>query len=632
MQAAKIVYRKILSTVSNFLIVFYYPYDVKYKKKARRELLMARYTIENGIYKKDGKPVFALGVSYYPSYHERKVPVPPEADRIGEARLDLKDMRDFGFNIVRCAALGDVYYGEGGEVVTETPLLDAISEISDECDIGVMLRLQGYSMNLSGYTDTLMINHESKEMDKSVWYDFVRDCLFHDGLNKDNDNATKALSKHFARYPAIVGWQTYNEPHYPSSGMFDYHPRTVAAYRLWLVDKGYMTEDEAREHEPPRSRPEAFKDTKEWILWRTFSKEAMTNFLCHSSFVAKEASGLETMTCITSGPTQANHPIKCDEFFGIAEGMDALGITQYYLVRKPEAYIAAMNLSLAESAAALAGKPLWIVEYDAKTDTPSDLFVRNTLVALGTGIKGLLYYQWRGDHVYPDSPEGNGFGILNYDRTKTEKYDTAKKVVEYVNSRSDILLSAAKHRSGVGILRSFYGFTNADAKENSGAALTRTRYEETRNSWLDSEKVFFTEMIKRGIEPSFVRAEDLKENKLGIKHLFIPNHTLISDEELKLIGEFEKSGGTPIYTNDGCRGFINNVYATKNIRRTKFTSYLDASDLVMTLGIKPFISFTETEESLLIQTLDTDEGYMAVVTNIENIPRPAREPVITVSP
>ena len=61
---------------------------------------MAKYTIENGIYKKDGKPVFALGVSYYPSYHERKVPVPPDGDRIGELNKDIKGMHDFGFNIV----------------------------------------------------------------------------------------------------------------------------------------------------------------------------------------------------------------------------------------------------------------------------------------------------------------------------------------------------------------------------------------------------------------------------------------------------------------------------------------------------------------------------------------------------
>ena len=119
---------------------------------------MAKYTIENGIYKKDGKPVFALGVSYYASYHERKVPVPPEADRFGELELDIRDMSDFGFNIVRCAALGDVYYNEKRRVVTDTPLLDAIAESCDKNGIGLMLRLQGYSMNLSGYKDTLMVN------------------------------------------------------------------------------------------------------------------------------------------------------------------------------------------------------------------------------------------------------------------------------------------------------------------------------------------------------------------------------------------------------------------------------------------------------------------------------------------
>lgn len=35
------------------------------------------YTIQNGKLYRDGKAVFGVGVSYYASYHARKVPVPP---------------------------------------------------------------------------------------------------------------------------------------------------------------------------------------------------------------------------------------------------------------------------------------------------------------------------------------------------------------------------------------------------------------------------------------------------------------------------------------------------------------------------------------------------------------------------
>lgn len=590
---------------------------------------MPKYTIKNGIYMKDGKPVFALGVSYYASYHERKVPVPPEADRLGEAEADISDMSKFGFNIVRCAALGDVYYNADGEVVTDTPLLDRIAELCEENDIGLMLRLQGYSMNISGYDDTLMIDQDGNPMDKRRWYDFVRDCLFHEGLNNDNDKGTAALAKHFVKYPSAVGWQTYNEPHYPSSGMFDYHPKTIAAYRKWLVERGYKTEDEARDFDPPRKHPAPDADPVEWIRWRTFSHGAMTDFLCHSSDVAKAASGLETMTCITSGPTQAYHPLRGEDFFGISEGMDALGMTQYYVARKPEAYVALMNLSLAESAASAVGVPMWIIEYDAKTKAPSDYFARNTYLAIGTGIKGLLYYQWRGDHVYPDSPEGNGFGILNYDRSKTVKYDTAKRIVAFLNANSDLLMSASRHRTGIGILRSFHGFTYADAKDNYGHD-TGPLDKGIRNSWLEAERAFFTEMAKRGIVADFTRAEDLKENKLGIKILFIPQRDYISDEENTLIEEFGKNGGITVTEGTSASRWLDHVYATETHTRTNFNSFLDVSDLCTLLDVKSVVAFAENEETLILETLDIPEGYLAVVTNVENIPTPAKAPTLTV--
>ncbi len=587
---------------------------------------MAKYSIEKGIYKKDGKPVFALGVSYYASYHERKVPVPPEGDRIGEAAKDIAGMRDFGFNIVRCAALGDVYYNDRREVVTDTPLLDAIAEKCEECDVGLMLRLQGYSMNLSGYTDTPMIDQDGKETDKSIWFNFVRDCLFHEELGKDNDAGTKALAEHFLKFPATVGWQTYNEPHYPARGIFDYHPKTIAAYRKWLVERGFKTAEEARDFDPPRARPATDESAEEWIRWRTFSHDAMTDFLCHTSDVAKGASGLETMTCITSGPAHTFLPLRGEDYFRIAEGMDALGITQYFLVRKPEVYTAAMNLSLAESAAALADKPLWIVEYDAKTDSPPDYFARNTYLALGTGIKGLLFYQWRGDHIYPDSPEGNGFGIINYDGTKTVKYGAAKKAVDFINSHSELLLSATKHRSGVGILRSFRGFTASEARANPGSADMCEKC-----PWLEREVAFFRELAKRGIICDFTRAEDLKENKLGIKLLYIPDIDLISKEELAFVNEFEKAGGKTVYTNRIHRSFISSAYEMNDLKRTKFTSFPDAADVLYVCGIEPAISFDSWEETLLLQTLDTKSGYVAVITNIDNVGRPDVAPTLSVS-
>ena len=46
------------------------------------------YRIKRGRLFCDEKEVFALGQSYYPSFHTAKYPVPPEGDRIGEMKKD----------------------------------------------------------------------------------------------------------------------------------------------------------------------------------------------------------------------------------------------------------------------------------------------------------------------------------------------------------------------------------------------------------------------------------------------------------------------------------------------------------------------------------------------------------------
>ena len=59
------------------------------------------FRINNGILYEDNNKLFAIGQSYYPSFHYAKYPVPPEGDRIGEMKKDLKLMADMGFNHVK---------------------------------------------------------------------------------------------------------------------------------------------------------------------------------------------------------------------------------------------------------------------------------------------------------------------------------------------------------------------------------------------------------------------------------------------------------------------------------------------------------------------------------------------------
>lgn len=573
--------------------------------------------LSNGILKVDGKPTFGLGVSYYASYHERKVPVPPEHDRYGEAKKDIRKMAEMGLNLVRFAGLGTISYDETGNVKVETPLADFLLRTATEHGIGAMIRLQGYTMNLSGWQDGLMVDSDGHPMDTTKWYDFIRNSFFHKGILKDNGAATEALAKHYASIGGVSAFQTYNEPHYPSNGIFDYHPATIEAYRKWLVENGFKSAGEVENYEPPHARPnEKDGDGSAWILWRRFAAEALTGFLGDCSDIAKTATGIESMTCQTTDATNQQNAARGVDFFGVAARMDAVGITHYYLITKPEAYLANYNLDLAESAARIYGKKMWIIESDAKTNIPPEIFRRQTYMAVGSGCKGILFYQWRGDYVYPDSPEGNEFGFLNYDGTPSTNFENAHCVISLLNRLSDRLVRSDRRRSGVAILHSDYAYLNADSLDNSGTA---SRYSVMRNRWLDETRALYTALRKAGISPDFVRGCDLSEYGKVIKVLYLPSVKLLSAAEREQIDRYREAGGTVMERNEWHRHKTG--YFPHGFKPDIFHSDYDIPDTLALSGITPEVVVDE-KECFLAQVLENEEEYIVCLTCIANLPMP----------
>lgn len=577
------------------------------------------YKIKNGVLEKDGKKVFCVGVSYYASYHERKVPVPPEGDRIGEMKKDFKGMADTGFNLVRFAALGDMSYDENGEVVYRGELVDTLVNEAEKAGLATMIRLQGYTSNPSGCTDCLMVDSEGKEMNTATWLNFIQNSLHHKGILTDNENCTRALAKHFNETANISGFQTYNEPHYPLEGIYDYHKDSIAAYREWLVKKGIMSETKAAEYYPPRKRPEKGESPTEWINWRLFSMEALSKFLNDTSDIAKKATGIETMTCLNTDPTIPVNSARCVNFYDSAEKMDVIGITHYYLCNMPEVFFGNFDLDMAESAGAVYGKPMWLVEYDARTDIPLDKFRRETYLALGSGCKGIMYYQWRGDHTYPDSPEGNGFGVVDEFGNPTANYENAKNVTALINKLSDVFINADKLRTSVGLLHSDYAFMYADAVENEGC----TCDDSLKNSYLEKLVDTYKQLRLENISPDIIRSKDLAENRLGIKVLCVVDYDILSEKEKNDLDKFEKNGGKIIIRdNYFCHG-----YKPKSFENEKFLRSFELYETLEMCGVEAPVKI-RGERYLLHQTLKGDDYYVICVTNTSPFKDSAEDTVV----
>ena len=573
------------------------------------------YRISNGILEQDGKKVFAVGESYYPSFFFAKYPVPPEGDRIGEMKKDLRMMAEAGINHVRFAALDEFSLNENGEVVTRSDFVDAMLEEADRNGLSTSVRLQGYVTNLHHYPDVLMIDAEGKPQDATRWIDFIQTTFHHEGMLKDDRDHTRALARHFAPFPGLVGFQIYNEPHFPSKGIFDYHPLAIAAYRKWLVNKGYFTAEEAKDYEPPRKREE--KTPREWALWRVFGEESLLSFLKNAADASREGADLPVYTCFTNDPALARGAIRGVDKFGGARFMDLAGYTDYTYAEGYE-YFRKIEIAMTDvDAAAAYGKNAWCIELDCRSTLPARLFHKGVYASIGTGIKGILFYQWRGDAPNEYSPEAGAFGVLNPDGSKAPNYEEALKGFALLNRLSDYLVNARPARSGIGLFYSSYALAMTDAEEFHGNEAN----DRIGNAFLTRYRRTLEKLVTAGYRPTIVNHETLSSPEFALNTLFVPRVEILSEEDLAAIDAFKAKGGTVwVAYREGYR-LIDEPLPPATLAKSTHLIPREVSDILIDYPEPPFA--VTSNPLLQALPLSGNEIDLLVLTNLRvNAPLP----------
>lgn len=573
------------------------------------------YKITDGILRKDGKKVFAIGESYYPSFHPCKFPVKPEDDRVGEMKKDLKMMAEAGFNHVRIAALGDVTYdGENRRVTIDAPFVDAMLRESQKNGLSNSVRLQGFSVNLRGFPDGDMIDAEGN-VPAFTWADFVRTTPNHPGILEDNFLYAKDLAAHFAKFPSVVGFQTYNEPKYPRphGHACDYNPHTIAAFRKWLVERGVLTAEEAETYEPPRGRQEQAPEM--WALWRVFSAEKLTAFLANASKGAGAGANLPTFTCSTADTVCKTNPRRGVDAFGNAKTMELVGYTNYKHAWGAEYFPMCLDSDVFQCAAELEGKEAWCVELDSRTYIEPSVYNKGTYATVGSGVKGIIYYQWRGDCPVPGVPHPNSCGILNYDGTKTKNYDNALQVNKWLTSVSDFLVNAHRAKEGVGLFYSLYAPAWCDSMENRDLDTPNKVF---FNASVMAMNHIYAELRRAGYTVTMVDGEHLE--KSGLKVLIVPDFTHLSGEEKAAIDRFHKAGGK-VYMNLDTGRPTNSFCALTDYqteeptyKQRQFAHPYTAYDLPELTGITPIA--VSLDPNVGVQALQGDGYTLLVLTNL----------------
>jgi len=574
------------------------------------------YSIIHGILHHDGTPLFALGQSYYPSYHTQKVPFLAEQDRIGEMQKDMRLMKEAGFNMVRMAALGQVEM-VGDDVRVQFDLPDAFCRECETQDMAAMIRLQGYSMNLRNFDDATMRNERDEKMPFN-WGWFVRNSLNHPGIYEDNVRGTVESARHFAAFPAVAAFQIYNEPAYPTEGFYDYHPYTLTRFAQWCAQKGLPA------FEAPRRRPAAGEDPNPWVYWRLFQQERLNDFLCDMGRQASQGyAAPATLTCHMGCPVMPGASMRGEDYFATAEGMDILGITAYNVNRGPDFHQASLVLDACESAAATFHKHAWLIEYNARTDMPPQEWPRETYAAIGRGFKGILYYQWRADYPFADAPEPEGFGMLFNDGRKSSCYDIGIAMNRVVSRLSTALATMRKLRQGVGILYSDHANAYSDATENGAAYLAGQCHERS----ILATRRCYTLLNQQGLTVDFARACDLQRNPLEIRVLLVPFAQGLSEAELDQVVAFEQAGGHVYRYVDESLGFMPFQRNPKAVLHGVVSEHYDVASLLAAEKMRPAVELIDTV-NVDVRLSEGDGFLVAVLTNYDPLERPIHDTLL----
>ncbi|MDD3886615.1 MAG: hypothetical protein PHI35_07080 [Victivallaceae bacterium] len=504
-------------------------------------MAIAKHCIKNGIMFSDGNPVFALGNAYYGSFNPKKTPFPAGCDRHEEMLKDLTEMRECGFNLIRTAALGETERAADGSIKMNFDETDwMLKLIEDKIGLPVIIRYQGYGCNYSNQTNFLMIDQHNNPMPSPPESTFLPFCLQNPVVRRDNAEMTGAVAGHFRKFPSVVCSMMFNEPHYfwcdidRDTPFYDFSFFAIQSWREWMVANGYRTREEAKCLDPLRRAPiiSIPEEVDRFARWLEFRALEVNRFICDMGDVARDAfPEAEVTTCQHGWIIRPGSAMMGLEYFELARRLDFMGITEYLPAVGPGFYLGALTLSVEESAAAVFGKHAWLIEYNGHSELTPLEWIRETVAAIGFGIKGIVYYNFRADCPVDGTPEPELYGLLYSDRRRTKKYDTVVACNKLVTRLQQYFVGAEKRRSGVAILTSLYSRTR-------GYALAGLSDQVTINT-----KRIFTELLDAGVSVDFVRACDLEKNPLETKVLFVPSWQMLSETERKEVKEFERRGG-----------------------------------------------------------------------------------------
>lgn len=376
-------------------------------------------------------------------------------------------------------------------------------------------------------------------------------CFDHPEVWKRMSGFIHETAIHFRKRNNIVAWDSWNELRWnvQSDGPVCYCEHTLKEYREWLEERFGSLEglnkdwirryDSWKDVMPGKTTSMPYTSMMSFthfLTWRS-NKHAEGRYkIIKAIYPDKDVTAHGPSPCMTVvGGRQVNQTLNRGNDWAIADKLDGIGCSNFPTWCKTSHADYSLTMTMIHSAAR--GKKCWVSELQGgrsnigfEVNNPvravdQQRWVWNSIAA---GADTVLLWCWR-DEVF--GCESNGFGFIGNDGFAEERVAAMQHTGKILKQHAALIENYKPAKSEIAILFSPQTYYLYYAQES-----------EARTP-LNSIRGFGLALVRHSIPFKIVEEEHL-DDLAGVKILFLPRVTALSDATIERLKKFVMDGGT----------------------------------------------------------------------------------------
>ncbi|MDH4219136.1 MAG: beta-galactosidase [Candidatus Aminicenantes bacterium] len=482
-------------------------------------------------------------------------------------RQDLKQIKDLGFNTVRCWVEWTSNEEEEGKYDFRT--LEAIADMADELRLRVIVQVYIDSAPEwvgRKYPDANFVASNGLPVESQASPGF---CFDHPKVREKILKFFSAVAEVLKDKPAFYGWDLWSEPHiinwaeiyYLGNAeylQFCYCPNTMARFRDWLKKK-YQTLDSLneawyrtfrnwKEVEPPRFG--TILTYTDYIDWKNFIADKLAEDLALKAEAVKKVIPDGVVTSHSAIPGIFSRPNwnGTPDDRKMADSVDYYGVSIYpkhaWTIKPWSVFFRSSGHDFARSMSWRNGG-FYIGELQAGYGV---FGMKLSIPVIGKDLRDWIWtavaYGARAINIYAYYPmssgyESGGYGLVELDGNITKRAVAAGKVARVITENMDLFLKSHPPKSDIAILYNPLSHMVGGQQQFTGEGQP-IGYNNLSESLQGIHRAFF----EKNIRVDFLHVADLASKRLNQYKLVIaPCPVMMSKGHIQSLIEYVKGGG-----------------------------------------------------------------------------------------